>query len=204
MYIKQCTVQFQSTRPLRGATGQSGTLLPQSRISIHAPLAGRDILCVVRIKADGYFNPRAPCGARRPCCATARGYWVFQSTRPLRGATRSAPASYPTPFNFNPRAPCGARRNSQRWSARSATFQSTRPLRGATAYGVAASTLLMISIHAPLAGRDLRARLSSSPTSEFQSTRPLRGATPVGYTIEFRATDFNPRAPCGARPSLLA
>ena len=36
--------------------------------------------------------------------------------------------------------------------------------------------------------------------NEFQPTRPLRGATVNLVTADFKAMDFNPRAPCGARP----
>ena len=56
-------------------------------ISIHAPLAGRDH------REDGCrlhrinFNPRAPCGARRRGAAPLAIAELFQSTRPLRGAT---------------------------------------------------------------------------------------------------------------------
>ena len=57
--------QFQSTRPVWGAT-------------IHTPITPRQTI---------YFNPRAPCGARR-----------------CRARTVAAAR-----INFNPRAPCGAR-----------------------------------------------------------------------------------------------
>ena len=56
---------FQSTRPLRGATPCCQGLQHDLQISIHAPLAGRDVVIVPR---------------------SLQGY-VFQSTRPLRGAT---------------------------------------------------------------------------------------------------------------------
>ena len=36
----------------------------------------------------------------------------------------------------------------------------------------------------------------------FQSTRPIRGATQEDYAVWFGGTDFNPRAPYGARPAL--
>ena len=55
---------FQSTRPVRGATG-SGDLYPRlAGVSIHAPRAGRDL----------YLTDKMPKGK-------------FQSTRPVRGAT---------------------------------------------------------------------------------------------------------------------
>ena len=60
-------------------------------------------------------------------------------------------------------------------------FQSTRPLRGATWSGCA----------------------SCFPKG-FQSTRPLRGATSARWRRKRPRKHFNPRAPCGARPTFLA
>ena len=103
---------FQSTRPLRGATAQDALEAYNRQISIHAPLAGRDhythtdidFLSKISIHAPlagrdhyynmlrselSYFNPRAPCGARLFRASPARAARVFQSTRPLRGATVS-------------------------------------------------------------------------------------------------------------------
>ena len=80
---------FQSTHPSRGATCGGCLRRPPPRfISIHAPLAGCDrVLPEFREKKHD-FNPRTPCGVRRvnrpPMLSTAK----FQSTHPLRGATR--------------------------------------------------------------------------------------------------------------------
>ena len=124
----------------------------------------------------------------------------FQSTCPLRGTTLCAsdgqnrrsisihvPLAGHDAFcvvllniicNFNPRAPCGARpkTHSRRFSA--TAFQSTCPLRGTTI-----------------------ARTSSSGTIQLQSTCPLRGTTVSGAFRIVTTSDFNPRAPCGARPT---
>ena len=78
---------FQSTRPMRGGTFVSITTDPSAIISIHPPHAGR----------DGFIPPFA---------ATT---WKFQSTRPMRGGTTQA---------------CDTRNTVQ--------FQSTRPMRGGT------------------------------------------------------------------------
>ena len=75
---------FQSSRPVRGATGEHSVGTGRDGISILAPLAGRDPLYFNRV--DFNFNPRAPCGARRLWCWDGK-----------------------TATNFNPRAPCGAR-----------------------------------------------------------------------------------------------
>ena len=80
--------KFQPTRPLRGATllrsvrvighlsisthaplaGRDRNTADTSEpndISTHAPLAGRDRKTVALDSPSQYFNPRAPCGARR-------------------------------------------------------------------------------------------------------------------------------------------
>ena len=123
---------FQSTRPIRGATMVTGEPEPMEPISIHAPHTGRDYHGLRLYPDGGHFNPRAPYGARRTVVglrvATAVG---FQSTRPIRGATKPrggdcqgrgisihAPHTGRDPtigrsasglMNFNPRAPYGAR-----------------------------------------------------------------------------------------------
>ena len=79
---------FQSTRPSRGATVKFRQHRRVAvKISIHAPLAGRDLSSPPEPPRVGDFNPRAPRGARlfhghRQAAATR-----FQSTRPSRGAT---------------------------------------------------------------------------------------------------------------------
>ena len=115
----------------------AGRDVPDSRvhtvrgISIHAPLAGRDAAGTTRKELEQYFNPRAPCGAR-----PSKTVNIYED------------------FYFNPRAPCGARLtfgSSTVWISR---FQSTRPLRGATQNHCLKHLDVRISIHAPLAGRD--------------------------------------------------
>ena len=170
-----------------------------------------------------YFNPRAPCGARldaqvrdlaecsvfqptRPLrgATAVPGVFgntgnLFQPTRPLRGATKAlcnlgvcvnisthAPLAGRDRYctarlneraNFNPRAPCGARRGRTGFRDVPTRFQPTRPLRGATPWG-------------PKRGK----------RSRFQPTRPLRGATVRDRRVGGQDVNFNPRAPCGARP----
>ena len=101
-------------------------------ISIHAPRAGRDRCLCTRTTRNAYFNPRAPCGARRESCAYTARYVIFQSTRPVRGATHNIQPEFTLMSHFNPRAPCGARLNSYELRDVEEEFQSTRPVRGAT------------------------------------------------------------------------
>ena len=126
------STEFQSTRPLRGAT--PGFVFCQPRecnFNPRAPCGARPgRFPLLTIQPD--FNPRAPCGARRPEDSRDPPYWnfnprapcgarrfhfatfdsssLFQSTRPLRGATRTCFSAFRLYGHFKPRAPCGARR----------------------------------------------------------------------------------------------
>ena len=103
---------------------------------------------------------------------------IFQSTRPVRGAT-SAPSRLPHQDHISIHAPrAGRDLHYDALLANVAKFQSTRPVRGATC-------------------KKGPGRWTSW---SFQSTRPVRGAT-GGMTNALQGKqDFNPRAPCGARP----
>ena len=57
--------RFQSTLPLRGATGGNREQKYQRKISIHAPLAGSDSPWGVKFCRYRDFNPRSPCGERQ-------------------------------------------------------------------------------------------------------------------------------------------
>ena len=56
--------EFQSTHPLRGATRAPKEIIDGNTISIHAPLAGCDDCSVPSAYLDLNFNPRTPCGVR--------------------------------------------------------------------------------------------------------------------------------------------
>ena len=103
--------------------------------------------------------------------------YVFQSTRPIRGATEDDAAGLLSLAHFNPRAPYGARHVSCGYFSTGERFQSTRPIRGATV-----SSFLVSRSEIP-----------------FQSTRPIRGATHFGRHPRTGQRYFNPRAPYGAR-----
>ena len=101
--------RFQSTLPMRGATGRASVPTWKALISIHAPHAGSDEAKILK-------------------CVVS---FIFQSTLPMRGATRySFLRDYPQRISihaphagsdhtsdslhsmigyFNPRSPCGER-----------------------------------------------------------------------------------------------
>ena len=209
--------------PRAGCDAASTKITPMSWISIHAPRAGCDFQqnsvacflvdfnprtpCGVRRNfayvagEDSDFNPRTPCGVRRQ----VRPIWLsqlqFQSTHPVRGATRKT-----------------------RQANRPERFQSTHPVRGATPSVMPDAFIHVISIHAPRAGCDhprqrKRRRCDISihapragcdvgadqqrvVVGQFQSTHPVRGATVSDSIARLDPTDFNPRTPCGVRPDV--
>ncbi len=175
-------------------------------ISIHAPRAGCDPGQIgTAIYQDSDFNPRTPCGVRPSSCGAAPVDGVFQSTHPVRGATRpcrGAPESRLSISIHAPRAGCDKKTK-------------------------AATIILLISIHAPRAGCDdvltgdvsfenvfqsthpvrgaTRFASATEATRKFQSTHPVRGATRCregkgarGQAISIHA----PRAGCDMRPPL--
>ena len=123
---------FQSTRPVWGETASHLTRRSSRRISFHAPRVGRDRLRAQKNLCCGHFNPRAPCGARRRARLKNRLRHLFQSTRPVWGATGGKGHAGRGHQYFNPRAPCGARRPSAVPERVRRRFQSTRPVWGAT------------------------------------------------------------------------
>ena len=167
---------FQSTRPVRGATGGGIVRCASTPVSIHAPHAGRDFRIHPARVCNRRFNPRAPCGARHSVLSSTCALCLFQSTRPVRGAT------------------CGTGAPSLK-----VEFQSTRPVRGATRAAAASFGRALVSIHAPRAGRDPSSwsprysRCVSIHAPRAGRDHPSRGAFR-------RRACFNPRAPCGARP----
>ena len=125
-------------------------------ISIHAPHMGRDVIV----------------------CGWPLHFSIFQSTRPIWGATDCGPPHRYQAHYFNPRAPYGARREEQ----------------------ISYDPEISISIHAPHMGRDAHFVFHWRGGGLFQSTRPIWGATRAGLCCLILLLDFNPRAPYGARP----
>ena len=74
--------------PLAGSDGFSAAHNVGKYISIHAPLAGSDFVKRANAFAVIDFNPRSPCGERRPMGEYVFFVNTFQSTLPLRGATQ--------------------------------------------------------------------------------------------------------------------
>ena len=170
------------------------------------------------------FNPRAPCGARQ---ARGRGSLssVYFNPRAPCGARLPTLPRPCTPSYFNPRAPCGARRSERARRASRWQFQSTRPVWGATASNEQKDMNIQISIHAPRVGRDVKwfnhwtakgisihaprvgrdaDRVCIAPKTGISIHAPRVGRDLCQPDRLAWAGHFNPRAPCGARPTALA
>ena len=171
---------FQSTHPLRGATTRLDAVAGRAIISIHAPLAGCDLVKSISRFARNTFQSTHP--LRGATCSTPpySENMSFQSTHPLRGATRSIPHQTIGLRRISIHAPLAGCDiwYSDRCVA-SSIFQSTHPLRGATTRLDAVTGRAIISIHAPLAGCDKPTNTNAKSLFTFQSTHPSRGATLV-------------------------
>ena len=170
----------------------------RAEISIHVPRTGHDMLA-------------------------SNGLWAligFQSTCPVRGTTITTNSLCPSKRDFNPRAPYGARQYNTLVSYMNSLFQSTCPVRGTTRKAYRRRACRVISIHVPRTGHDVTRRDTDTPSLisihvprtghdkgggvmdnllQFQSTCPVRGTTRLDLSMFDPVSDFNPRAPYGAR-----
>ena len=80
----------------------------------------------------------------------------------------------------------------------SSVFQPTLPLRGATRLAIAPRTPFSVSTHAPLAGSDARTRPRWTATASFNPRSPC-GERPSRAPRTPWPSCFNPRSPCGER-----
>ena len=172
--------RFQSTCPLRGTTKLTQARIERILISIHVPLAGHDAKTLDALITEVEdFNPRAPCGAR------LEGGWTRINEEggisihvPLAGHDAEAVYKFVPYLGISIHVPLAGHDHD-------------------TALDAPAGA---ISIHVPLAGHDRTRHWYRSTTWGFQSTCPLRGTTRSITQARAGGMDFNPRAPCGARP----
>ena len=125
-------------------------------ISIHAPRVGSDENCSGSERSRCDFNPRSPCGERRP----------------VRSQLLSR-------YYFNPRSPCGERLKQLLALVPVTAFQSTLPVWGATYSLIINNFFRDISIHAPRVGSDTTLYLNGT-LSKISIHAPRVGSDP-GY-----------------------
>ena len=165
---------------MRAATRQELNDFCSRTISIHAAHAGCDHTQTIPQCSRLHFNPRSPCGLRLALSLQLSLVFLFQSTQPMRAATRA-------PFVAGPVA---------------CKFQSTQPMRAATSTGLKKCQTHLISIHAAHAGCDCM-------TFSWHLLFPISihaahaGCDLTALSSAMGQTDFNPRSPCGLRQILL-
>ena len=192
---------FQSTLPLRGATGgSSGPGRNCPYFNPRSPYGERRSSFGLRTRRS-YFNPRSPYGERPSTTPPNGSFSKFQSTLPLRGATRRKDCRCCTPQYFNPRSPYGERPPDAPTPETAEEFQSTLPLRGATSRSRRSSALSTNFNPRSPYGERLAVIASVIKCNRFQSTLPLRGATPCPSDWRSCHRYFNPRSPYGERRS---
>ena len=223
-HTRKINLRFQSTRPVWGATLARLILArPIRHFNPRAPCGARPYT-MPSPSVLLYFNPRAPCGARPMPPRNCSRLSYFNPRAPC-GARRGIRFPAARPQDFNPRAPCGARLFTLKWSTAEVKISIHAPRVGRDSLAPEENTdEEEISIHAPRVGRDSRAGTLMHIYTAFQSTRPVWGATIPNYWEntgrQFQSTrpvwgaticriclsrvpsNFNPRAPCGARPSV--
>ena len=194
--------KFQPTRPLRGATCFGAVILRMLiNFNPRAPCGAR-LSSLLPSGAYTDFNPRAPCGARLYDPSPLFWSYYISTHAPLAG--RDPAPSVTGAINilyFNPRAPCGARLFPFLFlSFCNSYFNPRAPCGARLSSGISRATLILISTHAPLAGRDAHRAGAGREEVKISTHAPLAGRD-IGKGLEMlNDPDFNPRAPCGARP----
>ena len=125
----------------------------------------------------------------------------FQSTCPARGTTLGRLGGVVRPQDFNPRAPRGARRRRPlRGSLSLSQFQSTCPARGTTpATGSVEYKRFKFQSTCPARGTTTSFCSRSVRPSRISIHVPREGHDVSRSTPRSSITNFNPRAPRGAR-----
>ena len=168
---------FLSTPPSRVATSTGNEQRAFVQVSIHATLAGGDLLaCPCRVEKSVSIHATLAGGD----LANLRGLYseaMFLSTPPSRVATCGLSAGFRVGGCFYPRHPRGWRHEVMAWNDESE----------------------VVSIHATLAGGDVPWRRLCAPIYSFLSTPPSRVATERIYAGLNRIGGFYPRHPRGWR-----
>ncbi len=200
--LPEFRLAFQSTRPVRGETGPRRVDAHGPQISIHSPRAGRD----------------------RGIETLLTGIAAFQSTRPVRGETYSTEScnradrisihspragrdlpvvpNKPIRHKISIHSPRAGRDVLKYRHCRNAhTISIHSPRAGRDAQLVALHDYLVISIHSPRAGRDVHEVVVVKAARAISIHSPRAGRDGNSGIVSIPTTpNFNPLAPCGARP----
>ena len=236
--MRDIDVWFQPPLPWRGATPEGGRAVPHlPRVSTHAPLAGSDEGQIAPSQPDlvsthaplagsdrqapwctcagAGFNPRSPCGERRPPAAGVASLPMSFNPRSPCGERPRVRARTRVSHGFNPRSPCGERPGCASSRSSSGTVSTHAPLAGSdTAFAPSGLIEQLVSTHAPLAGSDTAFSPSGLIEQLVSTHAPLAGSdaphqrgpdrvrvsthAPISSQM-YDPSGFNPRSPCGER-----
>ena len=146
------------------------------------------------------FNPRTPCGVRPACTSLTKGIWAFQSTHPLRGATKTLPEFSVPSFSISIHAPlagCDEQHADAVPHGRGISIHA--PLAGCDVLARLKLLRGSISIHAPLAGCDKILSADGTVKNVISIHAPLAGCDRFARSGRCPIPHFNPRTPCGVR-----
>ena len=163
---------FQSTLPVKGATGTGSNAPSVLDISIHAPREGSDVSRKT-LSAWRRISIHAPReGSDKRIHIIIIRPLLFQSTLPVKGATQNI---FPV--------------------LRSIIISIHAPREGSDRSNPGRLSCPAISIHAPREGSDSRSVSFTDKEELFQSTLPVKGATAAGWPSRIGRNNFNPRSP---------
>ena len=166
-------------------------------VSIHAPRAGRDCRCGCATMPERLFQSTRPVRGATPSILEGTARVMFQSTRPVRGATTTSFSDLPESPRFNPRAPCGARPDLRQSPAGGKDVSIHAPRAGRDQGRQRPATGRSVSIHAPRAGRD--PGVEPSIASNCVSIHAPRAGRDLGYFQVVRDSDVSIHAPRAGR-----
>ena len=170
-----------------------------------------------------YSNPRSPRGERQKTTPLQTLRETFQSTLPVRGATRGRFAALGCPTRISIHAPREGSELGYHWVSYKKVWISIHaPREGSDLRRLCTAHSPHISIHAPREGSDRSRHLPSCRTAHFnpRSPRgerlrekavkadfkpisihaPREGSDYMAFSIFRNRCDFNPRSPRGERP----
>ena len=173
-----------------------------SRISIHAPRVGRDRRQRTRWSRPSIFQSTRPVwGATAIRGARARAE-AISIHAPRVGRDKGRGENLVVTLDISIHAPrvgrdCGRHHTDDR----AKRFQSTRPVWGATRGG-ACRPVAQAGFQStrPVWGATLPVKINI-PLDSISIHAPRVGRDSIASSVCLALSDFNPRAPCGARPS---
>ena len=182
-------VVFQSTLPVRGATGAKQLFKAALKyFNPRSPCGERRELLAAKFGIMIYFNPRSPCGERLSLFCRLIPPVNISIHAPRAGSDRSIWSLGMARENFNPRSPCGERLYTYPGIRRHLPhFNPRSPCGERPSWERSLDNRIDISIHAPRAGSDSGFYNMDCMEGIFQSTLPVRGATRIKKNAQYNS-----------------